>query len=173
MGFIDFTSKFFKRNKQNEETEEMREKKEKLMETSIKVKKLEQELSENKFLERKNRIYYQNACPHRILIPMKNNDNSTTFNDYTAKCELCEAQLWNKNRSIAYLYSLIDLLNKFPKVNESLKIIDLIDDNQLLNNILDLVKDLSQLKEKLNDLITEKEFNEKLKIRYKNKEINE
>ena len=96
---MDFTSKFF--NRKNEETKAMLDKKEILLKSINETKKMERDLINQKLIEKENKLAYQYACPHKVLIPVKNSDqsNSTTFNDYTAKCELCEAQLWNKNRS--------------------------------------------------------------------------
>lgn len=166
---MDFTSKFF--NRKNEETEEMRLKKEILLKSITKTKKLEKDLINQKLTERENKLAYQHACPHKVLIPVKNSEqsNSTTFNDYTAKCELCEAQLWNKNRSMAYIYSLIDMLNKFPKITETLKILDLEseEDMQTRSKILELIKTLSNLKERLNE-ISDKEISEVFTSKYKN-----
>lgn len=166
---MDFTSKFF--NRKNEETKEMLLKKEILLKSIIETKKLEKKLINQKLTEKENKLAYQHACPHKILIPIKNSEqsNSTTFNDYTAKCELCEAQLWNKNRSISYLYSLIDMLNKFPKITETLKILDLEseEDMQTRSKILELIKTLSNLKERLNE-ISDKEISEVFTSKYKN-----
>lgn len=165
--FFDFTSNFFNRKKTyEEETEEMKEKKKELINNIELTKKLERELINQKFIEKKSKLDYQHSCPHKNLISIKNNNqqtNSTSFNDYSFKCEFCEAQIWNKSRSITYLSTLLDLLNKFPKVEELLKIlkIEFPSDYEKFNQIIDLTQSLSELKERLIS-ISDKEVNEML-----------
>lgn len=177
MGFIDFTSKFFNRSNQHIETEEAIERKRIFMDNVEKTKKIEKQLANQKFIEKKSKLDYQHSCPHRSIIPIKNNNqsNTGTFNDYVAKCEICEAQLWNKSRSISYLYALVDLLNKFPKVRETIKLagIESDEDNEIFNQIFSLSKDLIDLKDRINDMIIDKDFNEILKSKYNKNKVKE
>lgn len=169
-GFFDFTSKFFNRKPVAEETDGMKREKELLLKEIEVTKNLERELRSQKFNEKQRKLKYQHLCPHLVLSPAtKDNSqtNSTLFNDYTAKCELCEAQLWNKSRIISYLNALIDLVNKYPKVQETLKILSFTtaNDEELFLKLSKLPKELSILKDKF-DIITDKDVMNVLKNRY-------
>ena len=174
MSFFDFKSKFFKRPKKIEETENMKIKRE-LMEENINITKdLEIKLEDQRVKEKLSRITYQHECNHPSLILGKttpqNANNNTSFTDYTAKCEVCNAQLYNKQRIMAYIYSTIGLLGKMPKIVESLKIVELDneEDFKTIEKAIEIIEDLNKIKNRISG-ISENDFTNN--IIYRTKEI--
>lgn len=157
--------------KQTEESEELKNAKYNLKQAKEETKRIEQELAASKANEKKLKLALQEKCNHERLIAPKNKETSNNFNDYYAKCEYCEAEIFDHARSINYLNNLLDQLGKLSKVTESLKIagVTLDDDTySTFKKVNQLNTDLTNLRSKLSEC-TSSDYNNKLKNRIVNK----
>jgi len=95
------------------------------------------------------------------------------FSDYLAKCDICEAEVFNKQRAIMYLSSLNSLLLRIPKIMEMIKIADLeIPKNiKVIDKTFSLLEDLTIIRNMVNNIRVD-EYNNNIKIKCK-KDIEE
>lgn len=82
-------------------------------------KTLEHELVDKKRQKAHLKASYQHECPHLGLLKSK---GGSGINDYYARCSHCKAEVYDHAGCINYLNTLIDLLNKSPKMVEAYKI---------------------------------------------------
>lgn len=157
--------------KQSEESEELKNAKYNLKQAKEETKRIEQELAASKANERKLKLALQEKCNHERLNAPKNKETSSNFNDYFAKCEYCEAEVFDHSRAINYLNNLLDQLSKLSKVTESLKIVGVnLDDgtHNTFKKVNQITTDLTNIRSKLMEY-TSSDYNNKLKSRVVNK----
>jgi len=157
--------------KQVEESEELKNAKYNLKQAKEETKRIEQELAASKANERKLKLALQDKCKHEKLIVPKNKEISSNFNDYFAKCEYCEAEIFDHARSINYINNLLDQLGKLSKVTESLKIAEVELDNDVYSTfkkVNQLSTDLTSIRRKIMEYKSS-DYNNKLKSRIINK----
>ena len=110
------------------------------------IQKYNKELKEyeNKIRDIKIKIanakrLYQSECTHSVLTEAKQ-ESSPMFNDYQFKCEHCGAELFNHQRTVNYLTTLIDLLSKAGKMLESMTV-----NGIFINSAEDMYADITRL----------------------------
>lgn len=154
--------------KQVEEPEDLKNARYNLNQAKEETKRLEKELLESKANERKLKLVLQSKCKHPHLVIPKNKEISSNFNDYFAKCDCCDAEMFDHARSINFLNNLIDQLSKISKVTESTKIVGgIVEDEQvslILKHIERLIEETTELRNKISKLQSF-EYNSKIKER--------
>jgi hypothetical protein len=131
-----------------------------------KEKTLEHELVNKKREKVYIKACYQHECPHLGLIKSK---GGNSINDYYARCSHCKAEVYDHAGCINYLNSVIDLLNKSPKMVEAYKIFLEDYDKQvhkdtgyLFASLQDMIKQLTLIRNEIAE-IKSTDFNKALK----------
>ena len=116
-------------------------------------KSLESDLVDEKRRKVYLKVSYQHECPHLGLIKSK---GGTGINDYYARCSYCKAEVYDHSGCINYLNTLIDLLNKSPKMIEAYKLYLESKDKQttkdtghLFMSTQDMIQDLTALRNEI------------------------
>ena len=157
--------------KQQEESEELKNARYNLKQAKEETRRIEQELAASKANERKYKLALQEKCKHDRLITPKNKETSANFNDYFAKCEYCEAEVFDHSRAINYINNLLDQLGKLSKVTESLKIVGVnLDEDtySTFKKVNQLTIDLTSIRSRFMEY-TSSDYNSKLKSHVVNK----
>jgi hypothetical protein len=148
------------------ESDGMKNLKEKYNLACSEEKTLENELVMKKREKNHYKTSYQHECPH---LTMEKSKGGQSINDYFAKCTHCSAEIYDHAGCINYLNSLIDLLNKSPKMVESYKLY--LEDKDksiskdtgyIFHQTQQLIKDLIVLRAEIAEIKSNK-FNDALK----------
>ena len=130
------------------ETEEMRKFREQYEALSEELRIKETEISRNKDSMKRARMMYQHVCTHD-RISRRNRAAKTdlgNFNDFSAKCDICGAEMYDQAKAINYINSTIDMMYKISKTLESAKMAGVTEDNDTLYNktfeMIDALTDL-------------------------------
>lgn len=151
-------------NKKVPENSEMIKFREEFEKAHNKTMELEKELVLSKHDEKSARIMYQAHCDHCHLSKAKGDttQQSSNFNEFSARCDICGAELFNQRSTLNYLNSLIDLLGKLSKAVESSKIVvHDYDDGNIYETSIELNRKLVLLRKKINELRSD-EYDTKL-----------
>ena len=155
------------------ESDKMKDLKGQYEKSCAREKSLESDLVEEKRRKVYLKVSYQHECPHLGLIKSK---GGTGINDYYARCSYCKAEVYDHSGCINYLNTLIDLLNKSPKMIEAYKLYLESKDKQttkdtghLFMSTQDMIKDLTALRNEIAE-VKSTNFNKVLKTNLVDKE---
>ena len=138
------------------ESEEMRNYREQYEELNEQLIVKEKEILRNKDKMKRSRIMYQQACNHERIsrrVRQSKPENIGSFNDFSAKCAICGAEIYDQARCINYLNSAIDMLYKMPKTIESAKMADMGQENDAIYNLtFNLISEFINLRDKISSV---------------------
>lgn len=130
------------------------------------ISDLEKDLVLKKLEEKKLRYDLLKLCKHEAMHYPKKKYESDNYSDYIAKCDICQGEVFDKNRALNYLSNLNDMLSRYPKVLEMLKILneEKAYNNITMDKVFSLMQDIIELKniistidqDKYNEIISEK-----------------
>ena len=171
MGFFNRVSNIWK-SKGFKPSKEMIDYKDKYDQSVSEEREIESQLVEKKREKNQYKVRYQHECPHFELIKSK---GGSSINDYYARCSYCRAEVYDHASCINYINTLIDLLNKSPKMIESYKIY--LENNKasseemdkLFEDFQDMIGDLTHLRAEVASIKSNK-FNSSLKDNILDKE---
>jgi len=135
------------------------------------ISDIERDLTNKKLEEKILKFDFQQLCNHEKMVYPKKKYESDNYSDYVAKCSVCQSEVFDKNRALSYLTALNELLSRYPKVLEMLKLSDNTNlynsSKDSMNKIFDLMIDISKLRSIINDIDIDK-YNENINDRCKN-----